>query len=59
MFLEHLSSGKLPKCFTDCIAKTPVSTEMQASWLDCSNRKDKDLGLVKRGQVGGGYEIIR
>lgn len=36
MFLEHLSSGKLPKCFIDCIAKAPVSTEMQSSWLDCS-----------------------
>lgn len=53
MFLKRLSSGKLPKCFIDCIAKTPVSNEMQSSWLDCSKTLKGHGNLTRRGQAGG------
>lgn len=54
MSLVHLSSGNPPKCFIDCIAKAPVSTEVQSSWLDCSKSlKDMEIWLVRRGQAGG------
>lgn len=57
MFLEHLSSGKLPKCFIDCIAKAPVSTEMQSSWLDCSKAL-KGHGNSAAQEKAGRQEVV-
>lgn len=59
MFLVHLSSGKLPKCFIDCITKAPVSTEMQSSWLDCSNWRDVEPDWLGEGRQAGGYDTTK